>query len=232
MRSIRDLMLAATLTVAVSSTAAAVPVTLTSAYWEWKVDNVVATHPSNDLEIGDAYLRNSPSDVDLTFDANGASGSSVSRVTASMRTSAAMSEDQFSFSALADIGVFAEVGDDVTNGMARSGARLDRLIVSFEVLEPVLYTGSFGLASGRADYFPSVATFGSGSILQPGLYFTTCVRLLDLVAAATAGESFQFNESGRYDYDFVRVPEPPAVALLLIGIAGIALRKRAVAGRS
>lgn len=226
MRSIRDLILAAALTIAVSSTAAAVPVNLTSVYWEWKVDNAVATQLADDLQIGDAYLRHSPADVDVAYNANGAAGSSLSRVTASMRTGAVTSDEQFSFSALADIGVFAEVGAGATDGIAYSGGRLDRFIVSFEVLEPVLYTGSFGLAQGPADYFPSAATFASGSILQPGLYFTTCVQLLDLFASATAGQSFALNQAGRYDYDFVRVPEPPAVALMLLGLVAVALRKR------
>lgn len=229
MRSIRDLVLAATLTVAVSSTAAAAPVNLTSVYWEWKVDNAVATQPSDDLQIGDAYIRDNRESYDLTYQASGASGSSISRTTASMHTDTLMSDKQLSFSALADIEVFAGVGADVTNGMAYSGMRLDRFIVSFEVLEPVLFTGSFGLTAGDASYFPADATIASGSILQPGLYFTSCVRLLDAVASAVAGQSFVLNDSGRYAYDFVRVPEPPAVALLLVGLVGVALRKRSAA---
>jgi len=229
MRSIRDLLFAAMFTLGVSATAAATPVNLTSVYWEWKVDNVVATQPSEDLQIGDAYIRGNRENYDLTYQAQSAAGSSVSRVQASMQTGSFGSDDHMSFSALADIAVSAGVGANLASGMASSGARLDRFIVTFEVLEPVLFTGSFGLGAGDASFNPPETTFASGSILQPGLYFSTCVRLLDLFASATAGQFLQLADSGRYEYDFVRVPEPPALALLLVGLVGIVLRKRSLA---
>lgn len=231
MSSIRSLAFAATL-IAMSATAVATPVNVTSVYWEWKIDNAVATQPSVDLQIGDAYVRGNREDYDSTYQAVGVTGDSLSRVQASMRTGTIASDDQFSFGASADISVLAQVSASAVDGLAYSGARLDRFIVSFEVLEPVLYTGTLSLAAGDATFFPSEPMFVSGSILQPGLYFNTSVRLLDLVASATAGQAFHFNQSGRYDYDFVSVPEPPAVALLLLGLVGIALRRRSLGARN
>ena len=229
MRSIRNSLLAATLTLAASSAAQAVPVNLTSMYWEWKVDNVVATQPGADLQIGDAYIRGNREAYDLTYEAHGSAGSSTSGVQTRMQTGTTTSDEQLSFTALADVAVFAGVGANVANGMAYSGARLDRFILTFEVLEPVLYTGTLGLSQGAVSYFPVEPTFASGSILEPGLYFNSSMRLLDLVTSAVAGQSFFLNDSGKYDYDFVRVPEPPVVALLLIGLLGVALRKRSLA---
>lgn len=231
MRSIRNFVFAATL-VGVSATAAATPVNMTSVYWEWKVDNAVASQISEDLQIGDAYIRGNRETYDSTYHVSGAAGDSTSRVQAHMQTASIESDDHFAFIASADISVFAQLSANATEGMAYAGGSLDRFILEFEVFEPVLFTGTFALSAGPASYYPSTPDFSSGSILQPGLYFNTSLRLLDLVASAAAGQTFDLSQSGRYEYDFVRVPEPPAVALLLAGLIGVALRRRSMAPRS
>lgn len=226
MRSIWKLILATALALFAAANASATPVSLTSIYWEWKVDHAVATNPADDLQIGDAYIRGTRTLYDLTYTADSTTGSSTSRVRAEMQTNTASDDDSFSLSTLVDLQIFGGIDADVTNGLALAGVRLDRMIVGFEVFEPVIYTGTLALSLGNADYFPGDGAFTTGALLEPGRYFNTSLRLLDISRSAAVGETFALNRSGGFDYDFVRVPAPPAIALMLLGLVPLALRKR------
>lgn len=215
-----------------AATATAIPVTVAGIYTEWKLDNYTATSPA-DVRIGDAYYFDSPPSAESIYRSESTAGASYSRAYASRQTTTSGDDDSLSYDVLlrTAIDVSADAGLTDPYAGAMAAAYANRFIVWFDVLEPVRYSGTLGLAEGFPDYDPGITpiTAFSGSILNPGRYFTT--NALDhhytaLSARAQPGESIALSASALYQFDFVSIPAPATVALVVFGLAGIAMARR------
>jgi hypothetical protein len=199
--------------------AAASPVTLGSVYAQWQYDNAIVVPSESYVMIGDCFscLQNSFSNIH-SFDTP--AGSVVSSNRWDSATTIAASDSDFAFSYHAVSEFFAGVDADLLGASATAGVGLYRFIVDFTVTEPVLFTGNTGLSMGFPEFGPVEPTIGSGTVLQPGQYFTSVFHP-KVTVTAQAGQLIHDGQSFAFDYSFSRIPTPPALVLCLGGLIAV-----------
>jgi hypothetical protein len=199
--------------------AAASPVTLGNVYAQWQYDTALFVPSENFLEIGDCFNCLQPSfDSTRSFDTALGSVVSSNRWDSTITSGATDTGYAFSYHAVSEF--FAEVDPDLAGATAMAGVGLYRFIVDFTVTEPVLFTGNTGLSMGFPEFGPVEPTIGSGTVLQPGQYFTSVFHP-KVTITAQAGQSIHDGQSFAFDYSFSRIPTPPALLLCFFGLIAI-----------
>jgi hypothetical protein len=208
--------------------ASASPVALGSVYAQWQYDTALIVPSESYFSIGDCFscLSNS---FDSTRSFDGALGSAIASNRWDSVTSIASSDSDYSFSYHAVSEFFASVDAGLEGASASAGVGLYRFIVDFVITEPVLFTGNIGLSMGAPEFGPVEATISSGTVLQPGQYFTS-VSHPKVTITAQAGQIVQDTQSFAFDYSFSRIPTPPALMLCLFGLAAIFVSRFRTAG--
>lgn len=117
-------------------------------------------------------------------------------------------------------------------GSAAAQVNLERMFIYFDVLEPVLYTGTVGLhASGDNPFSPGAVDFASGDVVEAGRYIAVFNAGIPSLALLP-GQSDAISGTFLYDFNFVAVPLPGSLALVFFGLLGIGLRKKVAGGRT
>ncbi len=101
--------------------------------------------------------------------------------------------------------------------------------MTFEVTEPVLFTGNGPLLQLDVPLFSGGPTVESGTYLQPGRYNSSFVRTLEAeTPTVTPGQSVSVSTVYSFSYAFARVPVPATAPLMLMGLALVAWNRRRV----
>lgn len=228
----------------VSGIAAAVPVQLDLVYSDMYHGNaVIVGSGPGEQDIGDAYTRGILRNVDydlILSNAGGGSGRAYTSFFQEINTSG--SDDHFS--ATFDARLIATAGltgpvDELSYALAEVG--FNGFGMQFEVFEPVLYTGSFGVFADSfspfEDYLGPI--FESGSVLQPGTYaFTIAPYLRDSSLwlynrVTTPGEVLTGTASANYAFGFASViPTPATLSLLAFALGCMFFGRRFARARS
>ncbi len=213
-----------------SGVAAAVPVQLDLVYSDLLYTNAVraGSGPGEHL-IGDAYTQGIVRDIDYGLIVPNASGGFGRAYTGIFQQVDAAGDDRrFDVSFTADLMAVAHLSGPVdADAYAFAETRFRTFGMQFEVLEPVLYTGTFGVFAQAwlpfENYYTSTF-FDSGSILQPGTYaFTISPYLRDPSLwlrneATTSGETVATAASANYGFAFATIPAPATLPLLALAL--------------
>lgn len=214
----------------VSGVAAAVPVQVDFVYSDMFYTNAVSVGSApGETSIRDEYTLGIMQNVDYNVAVNNASGGSGSAFAGIVQELNTAGDDRnFSANFSADLTAIAQLTGAMESPVyAVAETRFHRFGMQFEVFEPVLFTGSFGVF-GEAfipfEGFYSGAFFASGSVLQPGTYaFTISPYLRDpslwLYNQATAsGDVVSGTASASYGFSFSAIPAPATLPLVALAL--------------
>lgn len=213
-----------------SGIAAAVPVQIDFVYSDMFYTNAVRVGSApGEVNIRDDYTLGIMRDVNENLVLNNASGGSGSAYTGIFQQFNTSGDDQnLSANFSADLTATAQLTGPMTSpNYAVAETRFQTFGMQFQVLEPVLYTGSFGVFGEAFTPFESFyfgPYFESGSILQPGTYaFTVSPFLRDpslwiYNEVTTAGDALSRTASANYGFSFSAIPTPATLPLVALAL--------------
>jgi hypothetical protein len=150
-------------------------------------------------------------------------GSAYGSASGSLQSIINNNDASASLDAIFKLSAYATVTGNLPAGFAYGGGSVRNFIAGFDVLEPVIYIGSESL-------YGNGSLFASGSILQPGAYTNNYLSFAPFgvsTGIVNAGGSVIDSSIKALSYRFTAVPVPAAAPLMLLGLAGIGLLRRA-----
>lgn len=222
MRTIEKLLLAGLLALSAAS-ASAVPVQVGSTFVQWHSDEYARSNA--DLLIGDCRSL-SPACTGFEHEGLVSAGTPDAPVTSFhhgvLDTATAYTDNATDFAAHAFLEASASVAPGLPGGEAMAAVQLYRFISTFEVFEPVIYTGTFGLYAGDALYDPPSPTgpILSGMLLQPGFYNTN-LSFDGISTGFVSSDSVSVQQQLQWAYRFTAVPGPAPLLLVATGLLAL-----------
>lgn len=194
-----------------TKTAAAIPVSVINEIWMYDHFAQVQTDAGNSRFGDSVCLAACENGWTFRQQISNESGGAFAIAYGHVASFSSATDESFNWGAVGTLAALAHVDDTLTEGRATATAGMHwSPSVSFLVTEPVLFTGTHNLDG-----------FVSGSVLQPGTYWSREFILPDLRVEAEVGETVFQTLTRGIGYNFTAVPAPPAIALLLLGMIGI-----------
>lgn len=212
-------------TLLIAQTTLAIPVTgVHGGVLRWDLDWLIQLDDSpsypDDFTFGDS-INGGPYNISLNDAGREASVSIAGTYSTNLFTSAELVD----FTIFVNLAAAAHVAANLPGAIAQANSGTMGLIFGVEVLEDVLYTGPTELFSNSGGHARL-----SGSILEPGSYYSSFYDSASVSALAYSGDSVSNAASFGYNFAFASVPTPATLSLIALGVLGIAIRRRARRG--